>query len=174
METIHTLTSASKEIKQTLRKIWPNVKFSVKSKSYSGGCSINVDWDMGPTSKQVEQIVNKYQYGSFDGMTDSYNYDSTLVMTQDDQIKVLGGAKYVFCNRRIPQELQERIMRDICQRQQVEYVGCWTPIYSNSRITCQDAYWQSIQDADFTKGQYQGLEDSVWGAANKPFALVIK
>ena len=47
-------TETAKIIRQELAKAFPGIKFSVKSKSYSGGSSIDVGWTDGPTPKMVE------------------------------------------------------------------------------------------------------------------------
>ena len=85
-------------IRTELKRTFPGVKFSVRSESYSGGCSINIDWTDGPTGKQVEEIANKYQYGYFDGMEDLYHY------SRDPWADIYGGAKYVFCARSLTNE----------------------------------------------------------------------
>ena len=64
---------AAAQIREKLKKAFPSIKFSVTSDSYSGGDAVRVDWTDGPTTGQVEAITGAYQYGSFDGMTDSYN-----------------------------------------------------------------------------------------------------
>ena len=83
----------AKNLKKELKKQFPNTKFSVKSESYSMGSSINVSWKGDPDRESVEKIASKYKEGSFDGMTDMYNY-SDEVWTN-----VFGGAKYVFCQK---------------------------------------------------------------------------
>lgn len=94
---------AAKAIKQELARHWPTIKFSVKSENYSGGNSVNVHWAFGPTAKQVEQIIHKYQHGSFDGMTDCYHYSPTTTKVS---------AKYVFAHRDVPSAIMDRISRD--------------------------------------------------------------
>lgn len=85
---------ASKNIRRELKKAFPGVKFSVRSKSYSGGDDIRIEWTDGPTLKAVQEITDKYEQGSFDGMTDMYKYDRRNVWTE-----VFGGTKYLFTNR---------------------------------------------------------------------------
>lgn len=111
----------AKNIKKELAKAFPNIKFSVRSSSYSGGDSIDVHWDMGPTSKEVDAIIGKYQEGSFDGMNDLYTYDSDRAFT-----KANGGAKYVHSHRGYDQALYEQLGRDLCKLQRVEFTGQYT------------------------------------------------
>lgn len=87
------LTTAAKNIRLELRAAFPGVKFSVKTSRFAGGDSIDVRWIDGPTSSQVEAIANRYAAGSFDGMTDSYNYERSA------WTDAFGDAKYVSCSR---------------------------------------------------------------------------
>ena len=88
----HALAAAN--IRRELRAAFPNIKFAVRSSSYSGGDSVDIRWAFGPTSKAVEAITNKYQEGSFNGMIDLYEYASDRTFTATH-----GSAKYVFCHR---------------------------------------------------------------------------
>lgn len=94
---------AAKTIKQELAGQWPKIKFSVKSDNYAGGNSVDVRWAFGPTARQVEAVIQKYQHGSFDGMTDCYNYSPTTTRVS---------AKYVFAHRDTPGEIFNTISRD--------------------------------------------------------------
>jgi Large polyvalent protein associated domain 29 len=44
----------AKLIRAALKKTFLRVKFSVRSKTYSGGASVTVHWTDGPTAKQVD------------------------------------------------------------------------------------------------------------------------
>jgi len=90
---------ATKNIKIELKRFFPKTTFKVRSKSYSGGDSIDVSWTDGPTSDAVNEIIRKYQAGRFDGMTDCYDYQST------DFTAMFGDAKYVHGQRTISREL---------------------------------------------------------------------
>lgn len=80
--------SATKNMKTELKRAFPSVKFSVR---FDHPGAINVSWIDGPTVEEVKKITGKYEEGSFDGMTDSYNYDHRQTWTD-----VFGGARYVF------------------------------------------------------------------------------
>lgn len=84
---------AAKNIKKELAQLWPAVKFSVRSKSYSGGNNISVHWTDGPTSKQVDAILNKYEGGSFDGSQDLY------ASCRTPWTEVFGDSKYIHGSR---------------------------------------------------------------------------
>lgn len=94
LETGISYITASKNIRRELKKSFPGIKFYVNSSGYSGGNSIDIKWTDGPTIKQVQGLTTKYEYGSFDGMTDSYNYDR-----RNFWVEIFGGTKYLNTSR---------------------------------------------------------------------------
>lgn len=115
-----TAALTAKQIRSELKAAFPVVKFSVTSETYSGGDCVNVKYTDGPTQEQVEAITNKFCYGSFDGMTDSYNNDNV--------IEGLPQTKYLFVNREMSTEVREELTINFS----IE-VGNVTP-YENKRI----------------------------------------
>ena len=87
----------AKLVRTALREAFPEIKFSVKSRVYSGGASINVKWTDGPTSTQVEEIAKRFAGATFDGMTDSMNYFRTSMGGKP----VSFGANFVFTSHDI-------------------------------------------------------------------------
>ena len=71
-KSISSHAAAAKAIRNELKAAFPTVKFSVTSESFSMGNSVHISWVDGYTVDQVEAIVGKYQYGSFNGMEDLY------------------------------------------------------------------------------------------------------
>ncbi len=82
-------------VKAELKKAFPHIKFSVKS-DYD---SVRVSWTNGVTVAMVEEITNKYEMGSFDGMRDCYEF--TNYRNDIDQVK------YVFLSRDISEDIYE-------------------------------------------------------------------
>lgn len=72
MKTLSPHAHAAKLIKQDLKKAFPDIKFRVVSKAYSMGNAVSAYWIDGPESKEVRLIIDKYQYGYFNGMEDIY------------------------------------------------------------------------------------------------------
>jgi len=91
----HALAAAN--IRKELKHYWPKTQFSVTSESYTGGSSIRVKWIDGATKAEVEKIVYKYQYGSFNSMEDIYE-------NEKDFDSSYGEAKYTFCERSYTKE----------------------------------------------------------------------
>jgi len=86
-----TAARTAQAIRKDLKAAFPSVKFSVRSQTYSMGDNVNVSWTDGPTTHEVKKIIGKYEQGSFDPMTDMYEYDN--------DIEGLPQTKYLFVNR---------------------------------------------------------------------------
>ena len=99
------LIAASKNMKIELALAFPGVRFSIKTRRFSGGDAIDVSWTDGPTSKQVDEIIDRYSAGSFDGMEDIYNY------SRNAWIEAFGAAKYVHSRRDMSDAAIERAIR---------------------------------------------------------------
>lgn len=113
-----THASCSAAIKAELKNIFPDVKFSVTSDSFSMGNSVRIAWNDGPTVEQVEEITGKYQYGHFDGMQDLYEYSNK----RDD----IPQAKYVTETRTMSDATRQALeqseaLKDNDQRGDIVY-----------------------------------------------------
>lgn len=60
----------AKLIRAQLAKKFPEVKFSVRSNSYSLGASIDIDWVDGPAKDEVQKVTGAFSGSGFDGMID--------------------------------------------------------------------------------------------------------
>lgn len=98
------VAQAAKLIQSALKVAFPGMRFSVRSKSYSGGNSVTVSWTNGPAVEAVEAIANKFEAGTFDGMTDMYNYNHD---------RKGPCAKFVFTSRTIDDSLSARVLADL-------------------------------------------------------------
>lgn len=101
------LVTAAKNVRIELKRAFPGVKFSVKTRRFSGGDAMDVRWTDGPVTKQVDAIVGKYAAGSFNGMDDSYTY------VRDTWTDAFGDAKYVHTTRDNSDRAIESAMRTI-------------------------------------------------------------
>lgn len=159
----HALGAAN--IRKELKKAFPGLTFSVRSRSYNGGNNINIGWHFGPTTKQVEEITGKYQHGNFDGMSDCYNFNHDNTFAD-----VFGGAYYVFENRSynttgadwFENSIYGILGHILCDMQDVEYRGEQTMNVSgdgDDRDLLQYVR-QILQDTVFPLGKWSivGLE----------------
>lgn len=54
-------------VRFSLKKNFPDVKFSVRSSRYAGGASIHVTWKAGPNQSDVQSVVSQYEGARTDG-----------------------------------------------------------------------------------------------------------
>lgn len=87
----------SKNAKKFLGEKFPGVRFSVTLDKYSGGSTLQVRWDLGPSPAEVERIVEPFEAGHFDGMIDLYEYDSGPECQA--WAAVMGTAKFLSVSR---------------------------------------------------------------------------
>ena len=110
-------TAVAKLIRAALKEEFPTTKFSVRSKSYTGGSSINIYWTDGPVDeyatgplytdhgvKEVRPIARYFAGATFDGRDDSMHYHETPV----GMATVRFGANFVFTRRTLSGEATAR------------------------------------------------------------------
>ena len=90
----------AKLIRQALKEAFPEVKFSVKSKNYSGGASIGVGWTDGPLTADVDPMIKVFAGTWFDGMDDSTHYYETTLNGE----RVHFCSSFVFSNHHISED----------------------------------------------------------------------
>ncbi len=125
----------AKLIRADLKAAFPGMKFSVRSESFSMGDAVTVSWTNGPAVGQVSAVVDKYQAGDFDGMTDSYNF-------RTDAPKV--SVKFVSCNQSIDPALYARVQADIAAK------------FSGTSIQISDMAYRALRHVDLRLG-YAGI-----------------
>jgi len=134
-------------IRYRLAKVFPDVKFKVHTEDSS---TINVYWTLGPTDEAVKREVGSFAGQGFDGMIDM-RYSYTAWLSPDGSAKIAHsegtqgsagvmpeintdapdpkavhvhfGTDFVFTHREIPDDLRERVARDLCALQHVEYTN---------------------------------------------------
>lgn len=90
-----TCAETAKLVRKALAQAFPGCKFTVRSKTYSGGASIHVEWIDGPTTPQVETITRQYSGATFDALIDLKEYHTSTLAGET----VHYGADHVFCQR---------------------------------------------------------------------------
>lgn len=105
------LIAAAKNMRIELALAFPGVKFGIKSRRFSMGDAIDVSWVDGPTTSQVDEIIDRYSAGSFNGMEDIYEYRGDRCWTE-----AFGDAKYLHSKRYMSDAAIERAMRLVCSR----------------------------------------------------------
>ena len=106
----------AKLVRKALKEGFPGVKFSVRSKVYSGGASISVGWMDSPTEKAVEEVTEQFQGADFDGMIDLKTYRKSYLNGE----RVSFGADFIFCNRDYSVGLLTEIANRVTERRGLE------------------------------------------------------
>jgi len=135
----HALAGAN--IRKELKHKFPNQKFSVTTDSFSGGTSLHVKWIDGVTEAEVQAITNKYEYGSFNGMEDIYEYDK-------DHDGSYGEVKYLQTDRKFSKEAYEEALQ---HRDRLD-IEIKVSSYDSSA-------WIDIPDRDESYRIYEYLKD---------------
>lgn len=125
-----TVAETAKIVRSALKVAFPGIKFSVRSKSYSGGASIDVSWQDGPTAKEVEYITNKYQGASFDGMQDLKSYHTGNYNGE----KVYFGADFIFTTRTFSVDFLKRRAFVVASKYGQEVPEVYTDKYGNAHV----------------------------------------
>ncbi len=116
------VTETAKLVRKALKHNFKGYKFSVRSKSYAGGASIDVDWTDGPTASDVDKVIRAFSGASFDGMIDLKSYHDSVVSHEDGTVeKVSYGADYVFSHRTLSPEAEAQIIAGIEEKYGGEY-----------------------------------------------------
>lgn len=129
----------AKLVREALKTAFPKIKFSVKSKTYSGGASITIRWTDGPTSKDVEAVTGKYAGASFDGMIDLKSYHTSELGGE----RVHFGADYVFTSREFSPEFLRRRAEKVHHRYGGELVEIKVNQYGSPKLIGGWERWSS-------------------------------
>lgn len=156
---------AAKNIRIELKAAFPGVKFSVRSRSFSMGNAIDIGWTDGPVTVQVDEIVGKYSAGSFDGMTDCYEY------SRNPWGDAFGSAKYVHTRR----ELSDAAIAGAIRTLRAKYPGNMAGVEASVADYRAGKLW-SVAVPGLTDGYGAwGLQDLVSQIAySRTFALAKK
>ena len=111
------LQCARGNVKRELKAAFPKVKFSIRTSRFSGGNDLTVEWTDGPTKKQVDEIINQYSGGSFDGMIDLYEYNTGDARSFTN---TYGSAKYVSSTRNHSREALQKAADEVAKKWNVE------------------------------------------------------
>lgn len=180
------VVDTAKLIRKALKKAFPGQKFSVRSSSYAGGASIRVKWTDGPTSKQVDKVVQPFSGSAFDPMIDlKYSVTSWLLpdgsvqfgnssgtyngsdpgytneKPHPDAEEVNFGANFVFANRNFSKEFLEKVADEFSEKTGWDKVEIVVSDYDGS------AYFNRTSQTIPGGQHYQTLDREYTEAAHK-------
>lgn len=124
-------TDVAKNIRRDLKKHFAGVKFSVRCSR--GSSAINVGWTDGPTPAAVDAVIDRYQAGHFDGMTDSYEDNESAFC------EVFGSVRYVFSDRDRSDALTALALAIACKNQPEPLTLEQYQTHPNTRINGENA-----------------------------------
>lgn len=93
-----------------------NVKCKVRTDKYSMGSSLNIEYDLGPSPKNIELEMDRLQYGRFNSYEDIYEHKNnaeTKFILNGYEIEC---QKYVFVKRNISNEFKFRLAKAISDK----------------------------------------------------------
>ena len=118
----------AKLIRTALKESFPGVKFTVQSRVYAGGASIDVAYTNGPTYDQVKTVTSMFVGAYFDSSTD---YRGSVYNSLDGE-EVRFAANYVFISRKFSKIVLEILVDASCK-----YYGYATPAIVDSGFGAQ-------------------------------------
>jgi hypothetical protein len=166
----------AKLIRSALDSAFPETKFSVTTKTYSGGGSVSVRWTDGPTGKAVEAVTNQFETRSFDGMID-LAHDCSLWIYPDGSAHVAHdsgttGSRGVHSEViESPKDGSAVLLENVCGA----YIHCNRSVTARAFVRaiaeyraqnwsgCESVDWSQIEikKCDFSGGAYLASVPSV-------------
>lgn len=123
----------AREIRKELKAKFKGVKFSVRTKKYSGGSSISVSWVDFPTVEAVEEITSKYESVRYDEYTGEI---------------LSGGNTYIHTYNTWSEEMETNIKENLVKKYGAEfynkYINETYDFYRYAREIYQDMYNKSL------------------------------
>lgn len=138
-----TVAETAKLVRKALKAEFPAVTFAVRSKSYSGGASVSVNWVDGPTEEMVKRVVARFEGAEFDAMIDLKSYR----VGELDGEEVHFGADWVFVRRGYSAAMSEHVARLVAKKW-----GCRVATFR------QDAYGSMDAESASTRVDNAGGE----------------
>ena len=123
----------AREIRKELKAKFKGVKFSVRTKKYSGGSSISVSWVDFPTVEEVEKITSKYKKVRYDEYTGEI---------------LSGGNTFINTYNSWSDDMESKIKENLILKYGIEfyneYINGTYDFYRYAREIFQDMYNKSL------------------------------
>jgi len=114
-------------LRRVLRATFPATKFSVTTSRGANCSSVSIRWTDGPSVARVNEVARQFEAGSFDGMTDMYDYDASRYI-EVDGVLYRPNCRYVFTSRECSPRLFLRALQAVA--------GYWH-LTSDERVTLE-------------------------------------
>lgn len=147
-----TTAETAQIIRQELKAAFPGIKFSVRIKEYSGGCSTTVRYTNGPKEKEVKAVV-----------------DRVVALTEYQGRKIRTGAGYTFVERDHTVEIFKAIILAVQKKyglpEPIFVEGATSSIYVQNEwfpdlnLNYHREFYQEFGQWDEKDGMITGVED---------------
>ncbi len=142
------VAETAKLVRTALKNAFPGIKFSVRSRSYAGGASIDIEYTDGPTTKDVDCVACRFSGATFDGMTDMKEYHTSEI----DGEQVRYGADFIKASRLLSPAFLTRVAEAYCTR--------WNEPMPAIRVSSYDG------SASFEEMRYHSVQEQVYKVAH--------
>lgn len=172
MATRHlSVAETAKLVRLALREAFPTVRFAVRSRSYSMGASIDVEWTDGPREADVATLVKVFEATTFDSTADL----AKGVHHRLDGCPVHFGADHVMCSRRFSNDAVAAAIAEVALLYAADFSSSHQPAPTVEQFR-RGACWSMV--LDFQKGAggdvqqliHRALHEKRFGPAPQPSA----
>jgi hypothetical protein len=140
----------AKLLRQALKESFSGIKFAVRSKTYSGGASITIEWTDGPNTAQVKSVADAFEGSYFDGGID---YKGAKYHKLDG-VEVHFGANFIFESRDYSDSMVARAIDAVVR----QYGGCeMKTVEDYRRGRCWAGLWPQSGGCDMERALNQHL-----------------
>lgn len=147
------VADTAKLVRHALKEAFPHTTFYVRSRSYSGGASIDIDWMDGPTPHMVDAVVNRYKGASFDGMQDLMHYHDGEI----DGRRVHFMADFIQVHREYSPAFLSRIAARVCRTYGLPLTGP-----DGEAMVIERVWWRAGKPTGTTRGEIATWASSAW------------
>lgn len=159
----------AKRLRRELKAAFPGTTFSVRSRRYSGGSSVDVHWTDGPRTKPVQALCDRYAFRHFDGSDDSTHFSSEMVVRDGELIEQTGGS-FIFATRKWSEATRDRIAGDLWTR----YGYAYTPGERAESGSVNPDHLVTLDGSSSVEalgGGTFGGRENLWTLAHRYFSL---
>lgn len=161
-ETVEASTRKSTILLKKYIKNKYNIDCNIKSENYSGGCSLNISYNLGADDDNLNDIKTALEYGRFDGMSDlSYSVDVSGIIVDGFQLQTW---KHVFISQEISEEFIKKCALMLSDAKIFD-VPDLLPDFSNYNTSFNEIYrnawtWAQLIYQSFRKRNFVTQDES--------------
>lgn len=152
-----TCAETAKIVRKALKESFPDMKFSVVSKTYSGGASMSIGWTDGPNRAQVQAVAAHFEAAYVDGGID---YKGSIYHMMDGE-QVHFGADFIHFNRNSSEVAMQRAIDRVYRKYAGNFSESAEPKATVAEFT-RGTYWSM-----HIPGVHWGRDSSIQSLINE-------